>query len=324
MPYLTLEERYQIQAGLATNISLSQIARNINRDKSVVYRELNRNGTKHLNTGQWIYHASVAQSCYKKRNKRTGKALKYKGELKQEIEEALQKKHSPEQIAGRRRLENKETVSHECIYAHIYQDKKEGGVLYTYLRRKRSKRRKRGNKTGTRGQIPNRVGIEERPESINERQDIGDWEGDTIVGKCHQGAIVTLVERKSNFVLMRKSDRDATSVSDEIVKAFTSCPITHNSLTLDNGKEFSYHEKFGQCLDMQVYFAHPYSPWERGSNENTNGLIRQYLPKGTDFTDLAAEDILEIQEDLNNRPRKKLGFLTPKEYLFQQGVAFDY
>jgi transposase, IS30 family len=323
MAYLTVAERYQIQAGLAINISISQIAINIGRHKSVVLRELQRNGTKHCKTGQWIYHASVAQACYAKRNQRKGKALKYKGTLKEAVEEDLKKHHSPEQIVGRRRLENKETVSAECIYTHIYEDKRQGGDLYQYLRRKRGKRRKRGNRKGNRGQIPNRISIEERPEHINTRQNIGDWEGDTIVGKNHQGAIVTLVERKSGYVLLQKSARDATSVSDGIVKAFSDCPIKHSSLTLDNGKEFSYHERFGACLNMRVYFAHPYSPWERGSNENTNGLIREYLPKRTDFTDLSAEDIITIQDDLNNRPRKKLGFLTPKEFLLEHNVAFD-
>jgi len=235
----------------------------------------------------------------------------------------LQEEHSPEQIAERMKLDSRwhgPTVSHERIYQHIWLDKTLGGTLYKKLRIGGTKqRRKRRNSRDMRGTIKNRVGIEKRAEIVERKIRIGDWEGDTVVGKNHQGALVTLVERKSKLTLIGKVDRyTADTVEQTIISLMEMLPRRSYTLTVDNGKEFASHESVAEKLRIKVYFADPYSAWQRGLNENTNGLIRQYVPKGSDVRILTDKQVKQIMDRLNNRPRKSLGFLTPNEVFYER------
>ena len=239
------------------------------------------------------------------------------------IQRKLRQDHSPEQIAERMKRDCQwrgPQLSHERIYQHIWKDKAGGGTLYKHLRIGGSKqRRKRRNSRDMRGTIKNRVGIKARPAIVEKKIRIGDWEGDTVVGKNHQGALVTLVDRKSKLTLIGKVNRyTAEAVEQAIISLMELLPRRTYTLTVDNGKEFSNHENVAATLQLKVYFADPYSAWQRGLNENTNGLIRQYVPKGSDIRTFSDEQIEYIMDRLNNRPRKSLGFLTPNEVFYER------
>ena len=211
-----------------------------------------------------------------------------------------------------------DSVSHEWIYQYILQDKQAGGDLYTHLRCKR-KRKKRYGSNDKRGQIKNRVSIDVRPAIVEDRIRIGDWEADTIIGKQHKQAIVTLTERKSGYALFYKVDHHTKKATADTIKRLMS-PLSEKVLTItsDNGKEFADHVAIAKHLKCDFYFAHAYSAWERGTNENTNGLIRQYFPKTRDFRTIIYEEIIHAMKRLNNRPRKRLGFKTPNQVFFNQ------
>jgi IS30 family transposase len=237
---------------------------------------------------------------------------------------------APEQIAGRlRHVEHPDEpalwISHESIYRYVWADKANGGKVYEYLRRGKKRYRKRGRDTQGRGQIPDRVSIDERPAEVNERQRFGDWEGDTIVGKNMKGYIATFVERKSRYTVARvMKDKRAKTLNTAALRGLAKIPpALVRTLTFDNGKEFAGFKKLEQQLSAQVYFAHPYSSWERGTNENTNGLLRQYVPKETDITTVKPATLNAIIERLNNRPRKSLNYRTPNEVLLEAIVALD-
>jgi IS30 family transposase len=239
------------------------------------------------------------------------------------IETKLRLDWSPEQISGWLSGHHAIQVSHEWIYQYILADKHAGGDLYRHLRCQK-KRRKRYGSYDRRGKLPNRVSIEERPEIVAQRQRIGDWEVDTIIGKRHRQAIVTLTERKSRFALLRKVDqRTADQVGDAVIELLQPVMDRLHTLTADNGKEFAEHERITQELQADFFFAHPYAAWERGANENMNGLIRQYIPKNCDFTDINNADLDWIMNRLNYRPRKCLDFLSPFEVFFDQSVALS-
>jgi len=231
------------------------------------------------------------------------------------IEEKLKEKWSPEQISGRLKLESDINISHESIYKHIWADKHQGGTLYMHLRHAGKKYNKRSSGKAGRGCIPNRTDIKERPAIVEEKLRLGDWEGDTIIGANQKGAILSMVDRGSKLTLLAKL-KDKCAVG--VVVATKACfdrlaePIVH-TITYDNGKEFSSHEQISESLDAQCYFATPYHSWERGLNEHTNGLVRQYLPKGTEFSSVSARAIQKIEDALNDRPRKVLAYLTPRE-----------
>jgi transposase, IS30 family len=245
------------------------------------------------------------------------------------VREGLEKEWSPEQIVGRLELENPankstNSISHECIYQYVYRQQKKDDIIYQKLRRKRKKRRKRLKKDDNRGKIPNKVMIDKRPDVINNKERIGDWEGDTIIGKDHKSAMLTLVERKSKFTfILSLAAKKAEEVEQKIRLFFSQTSIPIESLTFDNGQEFTNHVNIATLLNCKVFFAFPYHSWERGLNENTNGLIRQYIPKKTDFKDFSKEYIQDVQNKLNNRPRKTLNFLTPIEYLKNMKIAFE-
>ena len=214
------------------------------------------------------------------------------------------------------------SASKPCISGSIA-DKRAGGLLWQHLRCQKQ-RRKRYGKHDRRGIIPNRQSIETRPSVVDERSRIGDWEADTIIGKNHIQAIVSLVERKSGYTLIRKVKRKtARAVRKAAISLLKPHQDKVHTLTADNGKEFAEHERIAKDLDADFYFAHPYASWERGTNENTNGLIRQYFPKNRDFTTITQQEINHAMKRLNSRPRKRLGFLTPAQVFFKSGVALQ-
>jgi IS30 family transposase len=222
---------------------------------------------------------------------------------------------SPEQIAGWLKKEHPESaVSHERIYQHIWQNKKQGGLLFQNLRRHGRKYFKRSNGKTTRGRIIGRVDISERPEIVETRERFGDWEADTVVGKGRNSALVTVVERKSRYT---KIVRVTRATADRVCVALSEClrGLPVETITFDNGKEFAYHLAAAEALEAKTYFAQPYHSWERGLNENTNGLIRQYFPKGTDFDTVSDEEVARVEALLNSRPRKCLGYDTPEGVL---------
>ena len=213
------------------------------------------------------------------------------------------------------------SVSHEWIYQYILQDKQSGGDLYTHLRC-RKKRKKRYGANDRRGRIKNRVSIDDRPAVVEARSRIGDWELDTIVGKRHKQAIVSLTERKSGLALLYRVDRRTKEETEKAIKQLLR-PVKDkvHTITSDNGKDFANHEAIAKDLECGFYFAHAYSSWERGTNENTNGLVRQYFPKNRDFRIIIEEEMIFVMERLNNRPRKRLGFKTPNQVFFEEELT---
>ena len=273
-------------------------------NKSTISRELRRN------RGQRGYRPKQAQR-FAQRRRREAVHKRIPTETWTRIEEKLREDWSPEQVSGWLKKDTDTTVSHEWIYQHIYLDKRTGGDLHKRLRCQKKRRKRIGN-YDRRGKIPNQVSIEERPEIVEQRERIGDWEADTIIGAGKRGAIVTLVERKSRFTLLRQvTRRTAVAVEEAILDLLTPYQASTHTITFDNGKEFANHQTIAQNLQAKMYFAHPYSSWERGTNENTNGLIRQYFPKGSDFSSITADQISFVKERLNDRPRKCLDFQAP-------------
>lgn len=310
---LTREQRYQIKVLLKTGHSKSQIAEAIGTHRSTIYRELKRN------RGERGYRPKQAHRKSMERRKAKTKR-RIRREDWQRVEEKLRENWSPEQVSGKLRQADIR-ISPEWIYQYVYMDKRAGGDLWKHLRCQK-KRRKRAGGRDRRGKIPNRVGIEQRPAIVEQRKRLGDWEGDTIIGKKHRGAVLTLVERKSGYLLMgRLSKRTAEQVAMQAVRLLKAVPH-RETLTLDNGKEFAEHEKIAGQTEIEIYFARPYASWERGTNENTNGLIRQYLPKNRRLDDLEEQELQIIMTALNHRPRKRLDFRTPHEVFFEgQSVA---
>ncbi len=314
---LTEEDRIEIYAMKQAGKEQNKIAAKLGVHPSTISREL------HRNTGLRGYRPKQAQQKTLHRRFTARKAVKMTPETIDYIESKLREQHSPEQIAERMKFDcrrHAQAVSHERIYQHIWQDKAQGGTLYKHLRIGGTKqRRKRRNSRDMRGIIPNRVGIEKRPKIVERRIRIGDWEGDTVIGKNHQGALVTLVDRKSKLTLIGKVDRyTAEAVEQTIISLMETLPRRNYTLTVDNGKEFASHESVAETLQIKVYFADPYSAWQRGLNENTNGLIRQYVPKASEVRSLTDRQVQHIMDRLNNRPRKSLGFLTPNEIFYER------
>jgi len=314
---LTEEYRIEIYAMKQAGKEQNKIAAKLGVHPSTISRELSRN------TGLRGYRPKQAQQKTLHRRFTARKAVKMTPETIDYIESKLREQHSPEQIAERMKFDSGQhapAVSHERIYQHIWQDKAQGGTLYKHLRIGGTKqRRKRRNSRDMRGTIPNRVGIEKRPKLVERKIRIGDWEGDTVIGKNHQGALVTLVDRKSKLTLIGKVARyTAEAVEQTIISLMEALPRRNYTLTVDNGKEFASHESVAETLQIKVYFADPYSAWQRGLNENTNGLIRQYVPKGSEVRSLTDRQVQHIMDRLNNRPRKSLGFLTPNEVFYER------
>ena len=306
---LTREQRYQIYALMKAGLCQTEIAKVIGVHKSTISRERRRN------RGLRGYRPKQAHHFAEIRRAKTARA-RISPDTWILIEHLLQDDWSPEQISGWLVSELQITVSHESIYQFILKDKRLGGNLYLHLRCKK-KRRKRYGSTNHRGQLLNRVSIDQRPAIVDTRSRIGDWELDTIIGKGHKQALVSLTERKSRLTLLAKVKRKTAELTSRSIRRLLE-PIASKvfTLTSDNGKEFARHQEIAKALRANFYFAHPYSSWERGLNENTNGLIRQYFPKKHDFTTITEKDISMVINKLNNRPRKCLGFKTPNQVFF--------
>lgn len=324
MAHLTSEQRYTIGVMLKAEKKKSEIADILGKDPSVVGREISRN--KDGRSGR--YDPELAERKYRKRMREKPKHKYFTPSIKAKVREYIENDYSPEQITGRFGRAKKEMVSHETIYQYVWGDKKNGGNLHTHLRREGRHYRKRGSAKDTRGIIKNRVSIEKRPEEVEKRNRFGDLEGDLVIGKNHKQAIVTLNDRSAGMLKMRKiNSKEASEVEKALTEMISEwSPFDLRTLTLDNGKEFANHEKLTENTGIDVYFARPYHSWERGSNENLNGLVRQYFPKGTDFTTISEQQIKEVEDKLNNRPRKRYDYDSPiekmEELLFNEKVAF--
>lgn len=317
---LTMLQRYQIQALHQTKIAQKDIASQVGVSPATISRELSRN--RPLDSTQ-PYQAEHAQKQTYQRKKRT--PYKLKGPLLVRVKADLRQKWSPEQISGRLEAEaGKRCVSHETIYQMIYSQPSGSENLTRYLRIRHRKRYKKRGQPPKKGGIPNRVRIDARPAIVETNTEMGHWEGDTVIGFDHDGVLLTLVERVTKFTLIAKlPTKKADPLAQVAIARLSQCRLPVKSLTLDNGLEFASHEQITAQIGMAVFFAHPYHSWERGLNENTNGLIRQYIPKGQRIGPLSEEFVSSIETELNHRPRKALGFLSPFQYAEKQQIAFQ-
>jgi IS30 family transposase len=310
---LTQEQRYQIYALQKTGHSRAEMAEVIGVNKSTVSRELKRN------RGGRGYRPQQAHRLALQRRQKA--VPRITTEPWATVEKLLRQDWSPEQISGRLKKEHKVYLSHEWIYQYILKDKLAGGDLYRHLRCQK-KHRKRYGQYDRRGKLPHCRSIEERPVLVKGRRRLGDWEVDTLIGKGHKPALVTLSERKSRFTLLGKVDqRTAQAVQNQIQQLLLPLKDKVHTLTSDHGKEFANHAQIAEALQLDFYFAHPYAACERGTNENTHGLLRQYFPKKHDFQSLSNKAIEHAISRLNFRPRKCLAFKTPFEVFFKHSVA---
>jgi IS30 family transposase len=306
--HLSLEERHYIEFSMKKDVTLTAIANDLNRSQSTISREIKRN------RGLRGYRHNQANNLAQERHTTKYKAMKLVGEITAIIDDYLCQDWSPEQIVGRLKKEGIISLHHETVYQYILADKQSGGDLYTHLRHQNKTYRKRYGAAHSRNGIPNRTDIDERPDEANKRQRVGDWEADTMIGKNHKGVFVTLDERKSKLRLaMPVSNKKAQDVTDAIVDLFKPIKRFVKTITFDNGKEFAFHEEIAKKVKCDTYFAKPYHSWERGQNENANGLLRQYFPKSMELIDVTAKQVFEAVHKLNSRPRKCLGFKTPYE-----------
>jgi IS30 family transposase len=308
--HLTKDQRCQLYTLKDIGKSIGSIATKLEVHRSTLHRELARN------QGERGYRFQQAnEKAYERKNSVATNGLKMTEKMITFVKEGLKSQWSPEQISGRLKLERgHESVSHETIYKHIWKDKKKGGTLHLQLRHNGKKYNKRGSGKAGRGCIPGRVDISERPLIVEEKSRIGDWEIDTIIGKGHKGAVVSMVDRHSKLTLLAQVARKtAHEVEEALTTRLKDLADFVLTLTADNGKEFSNHQVIAKKLGATVYFAHPYRSWERGLNEHTNGLIRQYLPKSERLDMVTESTLREIENLLNNRPRKVLQYRTPLE-----------
>lgn len=319
--HFTVEERETMQLGLWQKESIRSIAARLGRSPSSVSREIRRNRPpeRHRYTPRVAHERAVQQRGSRGRTER----LK-NNRIRQYVIVHLKRRWSPEQIAGRIQRDLGQTISHEAIYQFIYAQVHRGGYGWVkpgkedfrpYLRRCRKRRVPHGSRRSQRVLRPRGPSIEQRPIVVTKRQRVGDWEGDTVESVNHKPGVNTLVERVTGRLCLTKlSDRTAAATTTAVTRRLRDVPlIARHTLTLDNGSENQYWQEITVATGAQCFFAHPYSSWERGTNENTNGLIRDYFPKKTDFTTIPAEELAFVERELNNRPRKRLGYLTPNE-----------
>jgi IS30 family transposase len=315
--HLSLEERYYLETAKKAGNTLTKIALDMGRSQSTLSRELSRN------TGQRGYRHNQAMRLAQERQALKPKQIKLTEAIKDQIAALIRQEWSPEQIAGRLKLQGDINLHHETIYQYILVDKRAGGDLFKQLRHQNKTYRKRYGYPRNRTGIPNRVDIDNRPEIANQRGRVGDWEADTIIGKNHKGAIVTLDERKSKLRLAAPlQGKKARLVTEAMVKLLHPFQAFVQTITFDNGKEFTGHELIAEKLSCDTYFAKPYHSWERGQNENANGLLRQYFPKSMELIDVKNEAVIDAVHKLNNRPRKCLKFKTPYE-VFEELTGID-
>ena len=302
---LSPTERYQIDALNEIGWRQADIARRLNRHASTISRELKRNRIHHL------YRGGTAQKISDTRRRTAHKAMFTDKPFINHVRRKLWQQWSPEQIVGSMRHC---PVSHEWIYRYIRRDKAHGGTLFQHLRQARNPLRKRYGSNKVQSTIPNRIDISQRPACVDNRSRLGDWEGDTVIGSDLKSILVTLVERKSGLLRCAKLNRrHSRKVAQTIVRLLRPFKKHVHTITFDNGTEFGRHQHIARALDADIFFAKPYSSWQRGSNENTNGLLRQYFPKKTNFKNLSTYEIQKATQKINNRPRKRHNFKSPLE-----------
>jgi len=332
-PRLTFEQREEIailhatKTPQGTRTTNAEIARRVGCHRSTVGRELALNSTTYTDGHRPRYRASMAQKRTDWRARRPGAAkLATSDRLRQVVQDQLEEEHSPEQISARLKIDFPDDaemrVSHEAIYQALYVQGR-GGLrrdLHQRLRTGRALRKTRRATGERRGKIPGMVNISERPPEVEDRAVPGHWEGDLITGAANKTAIGTLVERATGYCMLLHlpEDHGADAVQEAMVQAMSRLPETlRRTLTWDQGSEMSNHVQIAAATDLDIYFCDPHSPWQRGSNENTNGLLRQYFPKGADLSLFAPDYLEHVATKLNRRPRKRLEFRTPAEALDQ-------
>ena len=310
--HLTHDLRCQIYTLKATGLRQADIARCLNITPATLSRELKRN------TGLRNYRYKQAHALAStRRHRASSQPRRMTPELIDSIEDKLRDKWSPVQISGELKLDGI-LISPERIYQHVWRDKKQNGILYKHLRHAGKKYNKRASGKSGRGCIPHRIDIKNRPVIVEQKSRVGDWEGDLIIGKRHQGVLLTYVDRKSKFTkIVKLPNKTATAVLNGTKKTLAKLARFVHTITYDNGKEFSGHLDISKILQTQCFFATPYHSWERGLNEHTNGLIRQYFPKSCDLSKLTNAEIQRVENALNDRPRKVLQFKTPREVFLQ-------
>jgi IS30 family transposase len=307
---LTQDERYRITALLGLGLSRSEVARRLGRSASTVCRELKRNRTHHDGS----YRAAKAFQYAMARRRRCRRGPRFGTAQMQLVEALLRKKYSPEQISATLKKQGKLSISHETIYRHILADKKRGGILYKNTRIMAKLCRKRYNGHDSRGVMPGKRHISERPDAVEHRKQMGHWEGDTVIGRDKRNCVLTMVERSTGFsVVMKLRARSAEQVTKAALLVIARHCRKFKTITFDNGTEFHSYAKLEARFPVTCYFATPYHSWERGSNENFNGLFRQYVPKGTCMSTLTQRECDRIAFEINTRPRKRYGFISPKE-----------
>jgi len=314
MKHITKAQRYQLEAYKKSEVKISLIAKHLGLSQSSLYRELTRNAQK-----RGGYSARYAQMLYEERLERFKRDRKFTKEIASLVKKYIEHEQwSPKQIVGYCNKNNISMVSHERIYQYIREDKRRGGNLYKHLRHqlKHRKRPVGGEKSIT---IKNRVSIDKRSDAINNKERFGDWEIDTIIGKDRKGAIVTIVERKTAFFMMKKltKGKNANALALTVIDMLMPYKNQILSITSDNGTEFADHQLMAEKLNLDFYFAHPYSSWERGLSEYTNKLIRQYVPKKTNFENYTNQYLTQIQHKINRRPRENLNYENPRDVFYK-------
>lgn len=310
MAHLTLEQRYKIEAYINAGSSISEIAELVDKDKSVISREIKRNSDQRSG----VYKAVLADKKALNRHNVKPKKCTLTTEVEANILFYLKKDYSPEQIVGRAKIDKRAMVSTERIYQYIWENKRRGGLLYKHLRTKGKKYKKRGHLKDKRGLIIGRVDISDRPAIVEKKSRLGDLEIDLVIGKNHKGALLTINDRASGILFMGKvQSKEASEIQQKTIELLKDWKPLIKTITSDNGKEFANHRAIAEDLDIDYYFAKPYHSWERGANENLNGLIRQYFPKKYNFENIDEQQIKTVVNTLNNRPRKRFGYKTPNE-----------
>lgn len=324
MIHFTAHQRYKLEVLLQQNVSKAAISIELGKNISSIYREIKRNS----DFRNAVYKSDLAnRKCYKRHKEKT-KNQYFNLEIKNYVHSLLEEDLSPEQIVGKSIKDGFTCVSHETIYKYIWEDKKKGGNLYIHLRTQGKTYRKRGSSKDRRGQIVGRIGIENRPKEVEEKQRFGDLEIDLVIGKDHKGALLTINDRATGMLQMKKIEsKDAEIVKNATIELLQTWKPFLQTITSDNGKEFAKHQLIAAMLEVDYYFANPYCSWERGANENLNGLIRQYFPKGSDFSLITNEQVENVVNKLNNRPRKRHQFNSPNQVYLQklnnnQKIAF--
>ena len=313
---LTYDERVTLSALMQQGLSVANIAERLGRHRSTLYRELDRNRC-HVTDG--AYRPSKAQRRTRARRSRSRRNRHHSDNDFLLIRKLLRLKWSPEQIVGhmRRFKLTKKRISHETIYQYIWRDKVNGGNLWTHLRQSPKIRRKRYRAYDSRGQLANKRHITERPATVETRKYKGHWEIDTVFGQGSNACIVTLVERKTGFLIIGKLPNKSTaSLNKKVISIIRRHPGLFKTITADNGTEFHQYPLIEKACNVKFYFATPYHSWERGTNENTNGLIRQYLPKHYNMDMVSQQDCDRIADKINQRPRKRYNYKTPEEMLY--------